>query len=294
MQIQKRNENMNRTTKYSVKTMVLVAVALIAVFSLALVVLYKETTPGQLTASAPIEQELNVAESEGGVYLGHMIDVTYVGEGTFRHLDGGIYVGDFYDSYRSGEGTFSWTNGDRFDGSWSGDDMLEGTYYFADGASFTGTFAENRFENGTYDLGDSCKDKGFSAFQAELKDGNVVRLSFQSSAGLSYNGDVSGTAEITYPSGNRYSGDVVNGVREGNGLFQWYDDGSLAASYQGSWQAGEMEGAGTYYFSSGQYPYITGSFADGKPDGKAIYYKESGNTFSTTWSGGTCTAVTES
>lgn len=101
---------------------------------------------------------------------------------------------------------------------------------------------------------------------------------------------LNGYAEIRYPTGNTYVGNVVNGVRHGKGTFRWmYNNYQNTRSYYtGSWNNGDMNGEGTYHYNSSEYPCINGNFSNGKPNGRAVYYKSASNTFTTLWQNGTC------
>lgn len=266
----------------------------IIAFSVILSLVITYTSPSKYVTSADIEQQMTIVESEGGEYIGRVIESVYEGEGQFQYIDGGIYSGDFTDSERSGTGIFEWPNGDIFSGSWLEDQMVEGTYMFSTGASYAGTFTDNQFNTGTYDLGEGASGKGYKSFVVKIVDGEINSVDFQTTGGLDYDGKINGQATIVYPSGNQYSGNVKNGVRSGEGKFKWVSNGTVVASYDGNWKDGVMSGTGSYYYSSNSYPYITGKFVNGKPDGTATYYKGAGNTFSTTWSNGSCTSVKES
>lgn len=265
----------------------------IIAFSVILSMVITYTSPNKYVTTADIEQQITIVESEGGEYIGQVVEAIYEGEGQFQYIGGGMYSGEFADSNRSGNGIFEWTNGDIFSGSWIDDQMVEGTYMFSNGASYVGTFTDNQFDTGNYNLGEAASDKGYKSFVAKIVGGEINSVDFQTTGGLDYDGAINGQAVITYPSGNQYSGTVKNGVRNGDGKFKWVSNGSVAASYDGNWKDGVMSGKGSYYYSSNSYPYITGTFVNGKPDGTATYYKEAGNTFSTTWSNGSCTSVKE-
>lgn len=251
-------------------------------------------TPQEDPAEDAVLPVVDRAETAEGAPLENAekaLEDLYSGSGAFRYEEGGTYTGDLVDSQRSGTGTFIWPSGDCFTGEWAENQMANGVYQFVDGRRYEGTFAENRFDTGTFDLGERCEENGYVSFQADFAGGTVSALRFQSADGAAYNGELTGTAEITYATQNRYSGAVVNGVREGEGQFRWMD--GSGASYTGAWENGIMQGAGRYYFSGSGYPYIEGTFVNGRPDGTATYHKAAGNTFTTTWSDGTCVRVTE-
>ena len=52
--------------------------------------------------------------------------------------------------------------------------------------------------------------------------------------------------EIKYKDG-RYVGQVVNGLREGKGIFYW----SSGSRYEGEWRNDKKEGKGIYHFNNG-------------------------------------------
>ncbi len=232
--------------------------------------------------------------ANGLTYTGTFTDGMF-GSGSFdsetTFASGGTYVGDIEHALRGGKGVFVWINGDSFSGIWENDQMASGTYTFADGSVYKGTFKNNKYNTGTFTLSALAKEKGFSCFEAMITSGKVSGFKFETIDGLSYDGDITGEASITYKSGNKYVGNVKNGVRHGNGIFKWIENSIIVASYNGGWTDGVMNGNGSYYYSANSYPYITGTFVNGKPAGRATYYKESGNTFNTIWSDGKCVEV---
>ena len=280
-----------------VSNLLLCAAALI-VFGTLYSVIFHFAAPERYAAVETIRQIDAYAESAGGTYLGEMVGTVYAGDGTFQHLSGGTYTGSFEDSQRSGEGVFIWENGDSFSGTWETDVMKNGTYTFADGKSFTGTFSDGKMEDGTFTIGSEPldfpdTDDDITRFVVTITDGKISKVVLQSVAGYSYTGALSGDASISYPSGNTYSGKVVNAERSGYGTFTWKANGSAVASYEGNWSHGTMSGKGTYHYTSEKYPYLEGTFSEGKPTGTLVYYKASGNTFETTWKDGRCTGVKE-
>ena len=72
--------------------------------------------------------------------------------------------------------------------------------------------------------------------------------------------------EIKYNDGSRYIGQVVNGIREGKGIYYWND----GDRYEGDFRNGKKEGKGIYYYNDGDR--YEGDFRNGKKEGKGIYY----------------------
>lgn len=269
--------------------------ALIVVFVVSFFVIASIASPKKLTRTNHIDQMYSVVDSYGGTYFGPLSDMSYTGNGEFQYLSGGYYEGEFSNSQREGTGTFHWTNGDSYVGSWSGDQMVTGTYTFSNGNYYTGDFSNNRYSSGSFYLSKSTLVQDLRSFSALYSEGKVLSITFETESGFCFSGQVNGSAEITYENGDTYSGEVKNGIRDGTGKYSWVDeDGKTIATYEGTWKDDIMNGSGSYHYTSDEYPYIKGSFSDGKPEGTAIYYKESDNTFDTVWENGNCISVTES
>ena len=79
-------------------------------------------------------------------------------------------------------------------------------------------------------------------------------------------------------------------MKSGQGKYTWIS----GASYDGAWENDLMSGKGTYMYPSSEEGYkLTGTFANGVPEGECKYYTNSSTSYSTTWSGGKCTKVVE-
>ena len=82
--------------------------------------------------------------------------------------------------------------------------------------------------------------------------------------------------ELKYNDG-RYIGEVVNGKKEGKGIY-YYNDGDR---YEGDWKNDIREGKGIYYYNDGER--YEGDWKNGKKEGKGIYYYNSGNRYEGDW-----------
>ena len=69
----------------------------------------------------------------------------------------------------------------------------------------------------------------------------------------------------------RYSGQVVNGLREGKGIMYW-NDGDI---YDGEFKNDKAEGKGIYYYPNGDR--YEGDHRNYKKEGKGIYYYHNGD-----------------
>jgi len=277
-----------------IKGAILSALGLVGVFFASAGIIAGIASPSRLSSSKSISQIYTIVDSSGGTYFGPVTEMAYEGVGEFQYLSGGFYEGSFSESMRSGDGTFRWPNGDSYVGTWNEDAMLSGTYTFTNGSTFVGTFQNNKLSEGTFDLGTNAMENGLTAFKATYESGKITALEYETADGLKYKGAVDGEANITYENGDTYAGAVKAGVRDGKGIYTWKNEsGGTEAKYDGAWVDGVMQGSGIYYYSSASYPYLTGTFVNGKPDGTAVYYKEADNTFDTTWAAGKCSAVKE-
>lgn len=263
-------------------------VGAVAIFFVIFMVLNSMTTPYRYVNSKQVSQEYTEVETSDGTYYGAVQNAVFTGVGVFQHLDGSTYTGVFSKSQRNGAGLFYWANGDTFHGTFAGDQMVEGTYTFADGRTYTGTFSGNQWADGTFTLGGAAAAIGFKEFSASISNGKIESLIFTMTNGTHYNGNLNGYAEIQYPSGDTYAGNVENGKRSGSGTFHWMSGGTVVASYNGNWEDDLMDGQGTYNYNSGDYPYVEGTFQKGLLEGKATYYKEKGKSFKTLWKNGVC------
>ena len=81
--------------------------------------------------------------------------------------------------------------------------------------------------------------------------------------------------EIKYDNG-RYVGQVVNGLKEGKGIFYWKND-----RYEGDFRNDKREGKGIYYYKSGSR--YEGDYRNGKKDGKGIFYWNGGDRYEGDW-----------
>ena len=83
--------------------------------------------------------------------------------------------------------------------------------------------------------------------------------------------------EIKYDNGDRYNGQVVNGLKEGRGIL-YYNNGDR---YEGEWRNDKKDGKGTYFYSLGER--YEGDFRNGKKEGKGIAYFNNGNRYDGNW-----------
>lgn len=79
---------------------------------------------------------------------------------------------------------------------------------------------------------------------------------------------------INFPDGDKYDGDLVNGVMHGAGVFT-SADGDV---YQGGFADGQFFGTGKHTYTDGDF--YEGDFVDGKKHGNGIFhFQATGNRF---------------
>lgn len=164
-----------------------------------------------------------VTNPDGRVIYNGEYDIyeTFVGKGTQYLPDGSVYVGDFKRGKKHGRGVMTYSNKDSYEGNWNEDRRDgDGVYYFANCTvrSISGRWRNDRpiarlFLK--FDL--PCEDSS-SKFVGDFNDG--VRH---------------GSGVMTYVSGDSYSGEWVNGKREGFGELRFFANNTVFAVLSGKW-----------------------------------------------------------
>lgn len=78
---------------------------------------------------------------------------------------------------------------------------------------------------------------------------------------------------LTYANGDRYEGEMVNGVREGKGTY-FYHNGD---KYEGWWQGNKKNGMGTLYYKNGNLH--IGQWINSEKNGFGSFYYRSGDKY---------------
>lgn len=229
--------------------------------------------------------------SDGTTYQGECDAKGITGNGTMKMASGDSYEGGFQSGKREGTGTYTWANGDVYKGSWDNGSMDgSGSYTYSGGNKAEGTFDENKLVDGSFKMNNEFGNYAFT-----VKNGSASSVSMELTDGTKCTGDIkegqlTGSAQITYGNGDTYSGQVEKGQKSGTGKYAW----SNGASYEGSWTGDKMSGSGTYLYPQGTAGYkITGSFVDGHPDGECTYFIDSSTSYKTDWQNGKCVKIYE-
>jgi hypothetical protein len=178
----------------------------------------------------------------GDKYEGNWVNKKMHGVGTYYYMNGDIYKGDFRNNKLEGTATCVFHNGDKYTGEYVNNfPEGEGTYYFANGKVEQGLWLQGKF------AGDVNK-KGCVS------------------------GDcMNGKGTYILDNGEKYVGEMKNGVREGKGTYYF----NTGERYAGEWKKNLRNGQGTNYFPDGEkyegnwlndvrHGYGTHTYIDGK------------------------------
>jgi hypothetical protein len=213
-----------------------------------------------------------IALSNGDVYDGQVVGVTFNGVGSYVFANGDRYEGDFVKNEFHGKGTQTYASGDVYVGDFQhGIKTGKGSYQFANGNRYEGEFVGNEFQGqGVQTLQSGDRYEG--EFVRGVKHGKGV---YRFASGDRFEGSFidnvfSGKGTMVFASGDRYEGDVVNGVKHGQGVHYFANKDR----YVGGFVAGAQSGQGTHYYANGDK--YEGSFANGVRHGKGVYRFASG------------------
>jgi hypothetical protein len=196
------------------------------------------------------------------------------------------YEGNWQNGKRHDQGTMEY-QGDEYEGNWQNDQFVNGTITYKNGNVYNGPCKDDK-PNGegvmTYKNGNIYKGE----FDNGVPNGKGV-MTYKNHANITvYNGYFEytkpygqGNAIINYKNGDEYSGNVTNGIPNGEGTMR-YKNGDV---YSGNVVNGERNGVGTmtYKFNNDTCKNYTGNWKNDKPNdekGVMIYkndFKYTGN-----------------
>ena len=199
--------------------------------------------------------------TDNSVYEGQWYDDLMNGNGHLSYSDGSQYEGDFLNGQRSGYGTYQWADSNTYEGEWLNDvPNGSGILETSTGTSYNGIFANGVFIEGTYTETKAAYTTAITfaphkdtTFAIEFNDGTTV-------TGTDLDGGQE--CEISYSNGDSYEGTLVNGTRNGYGVFEW----ESGESYDGEWVNDEMTGKGTFTYADGSTlsgEFLSNSFITG-------------------------------
>jgi len=179
-----------------------------------------------------------------------------------------VYSGEWDRGVRMGLGVTSFRNGDEFRGRYQGD-VRNG-------------HGEMKFKK---IQGDSFGRRYVGNFVDGRKHGKG-QMTFPS--GDVYTGDwLKGKRTgkglyLFHQSGNRYKGDYVDGIKEGQGIFWWTSGPHTGERYEGEFRHDRRNGVGVYWFANGDV--FEGHWINGKRHGQGqMMFESDGNILNGTW-----------
>lgn len=176
--------------------------------------------------------------ASGAIYQGQWKEGNITGEGTFNYSDGGVYQGFLENGKRDGKGILQYNSGAYYEGSFSaGKRHGYGDMYYTNGNVYQGKWANDLRED---------------------NNGKLAYINGVVHVGIFTKDKMTGYGERTYTDGN-YSGDFVDGKREGTGVFLW----NSGNGYRGGWKNDKQHGSGEYYDASKQQTF-PGVWENGK------------------------------
>ena len=230
--------------------------------------------------------------SDGAVYSGTVKSGVPHGSGKCTWPDGSSYDGSWANGVMDGEGTYTWKNGDVYKGAFEkGKISGKGKYTVKNGPVFNGTFKNGLMTDGTI----TYKDKQSNSLTEKVKNRILqptasIKMKDGTKATVPLSkGEFTGKdADITYANGDTYKGELVKGLKSGNGTYTW----KAGNHYVGQFYSDLIHGQGTYYYTKNETgKRLIGNFANGQPNGTLVYYTTKTKHYTTRWTNGKCTSV---
>eukprot|EP00826_Nyctotherus_ovalis_P024284 TRINITY_DN18804_c0_g1_i1.p1 TRINITY_DN18804_c0_g1~~TRINITY_DN18804_c0_g1_i1.p1 ORF type:complete len:285 (-),score=67.10 TRINITY_DN18804_c0_g1_i1:435-1289(-) len=210
------------------------------------------------------------------------------GYGTLFYAKGGFLKGNFYDGKLNGLGHGMYNNGDIYIGLWSnGAFHGKGLYY----TSASNKWQLGNFANGTMTQKLSSGKGRPSSLGSSFRTPIVIKSKYENERGYKELAETFCEASMNF---SRYHGDIVDGMRDGNGTFI-FEDGSF---YAGTWKKNSPCGVGLFFYTDGKFDagiysggllngygraqysngdVYEGYFKNGSMNGLGLYHKESEN-----------------
>lgn len=184
-------------------------------------------------------------DPDGAYYEGNYVNDKKNGKGTLI-LKGGIkIVGEFVDDKVTGWELVYYPNGDKYEGSMVAS-IREGggKYTYANGNCYEGMWKADK-KNGSGVMMYANGDVYEGSFVNGLRQDTAAKATFingETYYGGFNNDQITGQGTWYYSNGF-YKGALVNGKREGYGVYEW-ESGNI---YNGNWKNGKRNGQGSFY-----------------------------------------------
>jgi hypothetical protein len=196
--------------------------------------------------------------ADGRKYSGDWFNDNRQGKGTFEWPNGDKYVGDWLNDKRNGYGKLTFANGHVQEGIWK-DDEFENIEIYINGQKYKGDLKNGKpngkgtltddegnkyageFKNGELHgkgtffsidgesvEGQFKNDEPYGQFTMYLKDGTIISADAK---------DKFQFGTVIYPNGNKYTGELDDGIRDGKGRMT-FANGVIK---EGIWKEGEFQ-----------------------------------------------------
>jgi len=123
-----------------------------------------------------------------------------------------------------------------------------------------GNLADSSFKRGHWDYNDGGQSSNLGSPDKSINNAQRIRQ-----------------GPITLSSGAVYTGDWVNGMRDGQGIQEWTD----GSKYEGQWSNDKANGYGILHHADGDV--YEGQWVDDKACGKGIYTHANGASYNGEW-----------
>ncbi|KAI8799720.1 hypothetical protein BJ742DRAFT_117712 [Cladochytrium replicatum] len=226
-------------------------------------------------------------------YEGDTEDEKFHGAGLLLFKSGNAYTGMFANGFMEGSGVYKWADGVTYIGEFKKNRMTgSGEYQWTNGCSYQGN-VRNGFRHGR----GFCESTPMgSTYDGEWSDGKQCgkgTMTYREGAHHRYEGSwldgkKHGQGVMCYASGNEYSGDWKENVKEGWGRMFWRD---RHEEYEGEWKEGQPNGRGVYIWRTAstvrhRHPMhnrYDGTWLDGKRSGFGVFEYATGARYEGEW-----------
>ncbi len=248
---------------------------------------------------------------EGAYYKGYFKEGLFHGKGMLIAYTGDKYSGDFYEGKPHGQGTLTMVNGDVYMGSFKdGAASGRGVYTYADGSVYEGEYGSNLpngqgiykdangnvintgfWKDGEY-MGDNPSQQSEPPNPPDKTVEKVTQKEYTYktavlTAPMLYSGEWSNNAPngqgvmtfkengaqgaLEWRKGDTLTGQFVNGLLEGDGVYETINGDVMRAPFRG----GLANGQGTFQLSDGSF--YEGSFVNSSVTGSGTLQMANGN-----------------
>lgn len=254
------------------------------------------------------EGQIEINYDNGANYKGQIKKGYYDGYGVLKYSDGALYEGNWVEGYSQGKGKIVYKDGLTYEGDFI-KDKREGHGILTNrnnpGYYFSGVFKNDNpnglgkivLNSGDTLVGEYNEGKRFGFFQKKGAAAKSVYQYFKKDSliydNLAKVGDVyciggdckTGKGKLVLFSGDKYEGDVKDGVATGEGKIA-YTNGVL---YTGSFKNNMPNGTGKIVYTDAGY--YEGNFINGKFEGKGSIHYPAGNIYEGDWVNGERTGI---